>query len=73
MTIDQPSFFSDRDLAAELAVARHTVDRLLADVSAFAVIAHASPWRALDDLLGELRAAATTVAVLEGLQARAPR
>lgn len=70
MTTKQPSFISDEDLARELAGARREVDRLVAAVRDFSVIHHATPWLALDDVLSDLRAAAITVATLEGLQAR---
>lgn len=70
MTTEHPSFLSDDDLAAELATARRTVNYALEEIRAFTVIASNAPWRTLDDLLAELRAAAITVAVLEGMVSR---
>lgn len=67
MTTEQRSLLTDDMLAAELAAARREVDRLLRDLREFTVLAHTKPWIALDDLLGDLRAAAITVATLEGL------
>lgn len=65
-----PSFLSDEDLIRELSTARGEVDRLLADVRDFHVIQHDAPWVVLDDLLGDLRAAAVTVSVLDRLVGR---
>lgn len=67
----QPSLISDEDVARELAVARTAVSDLLAAIRGFSTLAQHSPWVALDDLLADLRAAVTTVAALEQLQARA--
>nr|CRY96675.1 hypothetical protein [uncultured prokaryote] len=69
MTIQQPSLLTSDDLAAELASARRQVTSLLQLVLDFTVLAHAQPWRYLDDLLADLRAASITVATLEQLQA----
>lgn len=68
MTTAQLQLLSDEDLTRELATARRDVSRLLHDIDTFAALAHAEPWRHLDDLLAQLRAAATTVSVLERLQ-----
>lgn len=67
----QTSLLSEQDIFGELATARERVDELLIDVRSFTVLAHSRPWVALDDLLAELRAAATTVAVLERLMDQA--
>lgn len=71
MTTDYPSLIGDETLRRELATARGEVDRLLTAVRDFAVFAQHNPWQHLDDVLGDLRAASITVAVLEQLQARA--
>lgn len=69
MTTTQRSLLTDDDLARELSAARHAVTHLLDEVREFTVIAHAHPWRYLDDVLRDLRAASVTVATLEQLQA----
>lgn len=70
VTTEYPSLLTDEDLRRELADARILVDVLLHQVRDFTTISHAEPWRYLDDVLGDLRAASTTVAVLEQLQGR---
>lgn len=70
VTIGQTSILTDDDLARELRQSRLLVDHLLSQIKGFTVLAHQQPWVHLDDLLGELRAASITVAVLEGLQDR---
>lgn len=70
VTTEQPTFLSEADLVHELRVSRLAVDRLLYAIKDFTVLAHEQPWVHLDDLMRELRAAATTVATLEGIQAR---
>lgn len=65
----QTSLLNDDDLARELRLARLEVDRLLAAIKDFAVLAHETPWVYLEDLLRDLRAEAITVATLEHLQA----
>lgn len=62
---DHPSFLSQDAVERELSTARIEVDRLLAAVRGFTVIAHDAPWLHLEDVLMDLRRAATTVAVLE--------
>lgn len=69
MTTNNPSFLTEQDLAQELATARRQVTSLLAEIADFTVIAHHHPWRYLDDVLRDLRAASVTVATLEQLQA----
>lgn len=69
MLYTQPPLITDDDLSRELATARRRVTSLLQEVGDFTVIAHHRPWVYLDDVLSELRAAATTVATLEQLQA----
>lgn len=71
VTADVLDLFGRTQLENELAVARREVARLLDQVRDFTTLAHDAPWVHLDDLLGDLRAAATTVAVLEGVVARA--
>lgn len=73
VTIEQPSFLPDDHLASELADVRRRVDDLLERIRSFTLLQHAEPWWHLEDLLSSLRADATTVAVLERLQGRAPR
>lgn len=70
MTTEQPSLLSDDDLARELAAARRHTAELVDDVLQFSTLFSERPWVALDDLLAELRASVTTVAVLEQLQGR---
>jgi len=65
----QPTLLTDDDLSRELAGARRSVTSLLNEVREFSVLAHAHPWRYLDDVLRDLRAASVTVATLEQLQA----
>lgn len=67
MTTTQASLLTHADLVRELSTARIEVDRLLAAVRDFTVLAHDAPWIHLDDLLRELRAASVTVSVLERL------
>lgn len=69
MTADHPTLLTDEDLRRELHAARQAVDRLLTDVREFVTFAHEHPWRYLDDVLADLRAASITVATLEQLQA----
>lgn len=66
----QATLLAQSDLDRELAASRLRVDDLLEQVRSFTVLAHDAPWIHLDDLLADLRAAATTVAALEGLQDR---
>lgn len=68
VTTEQPSLLTEADLVRELRQARLAVDRLLYAIKDFTVLAHETPWVHLDDLLGDLRAASVTVAVLEKLQ-----
>lgn len=68
MTTNQPSFLTDDDVARELATARRRVAELLAEVQEFSTLFHTRPWIALDELMAELRAAVTTLQVLERLQ-----
>lgn len=70
MTVHQQTIVSDDDLANELAAARRSLTTLLDDVLQFSTLFYERPWVALDDLLAEVRAAATTVAALERLVAR---
>lgn len=69
MTADHPTLLTEDDLRRELAAARSSVDALLNEVREFTVLAHTHPWRFLDDVLRDLRAASVTVATLEQLQA----
>lgn len=69
MTADHPSLLTEDDLRRELAAARSSVTSLLDEVRDFTVLAHHHPWRYLDDVLRDLRAASVTVATLEQLQA----
>lgn len=64
------SLITSEDFAREVSTARREVDRLLAAVRDFSVIAHDAPWLHLEDLLRDLRMAVTTVSALEGLEAR---
>lgn len=66
----QQSLLTDDDLRRELAASRSTVSLLIDEIREFSTIAHETPWRHLDDVLSELRAAVTTVAALEGLQVK---
>lgn len=70
VTIEQTQLLSREDLTAELATARRGVSTILHEIDTFAELAHDEPWRHLDDLLNDLRSAATTVAVLERIQGR---
>lgn len=70
MTTEQLSIVDDADFRRELASARRRLDELLSELRDFSTLFHTRPWVALDDLLAEIRAAATTVAVLEGLDSK---
>lgn len=73
MSYSQPSLLGDDFLRDELRQARAAVDHHLQAIREFTVIAHDRPWLHLDDLLGELRAAAVTVQVLERTQVTSHR
>jgi hypothetical protein len=70
VTIEQHSLLSDDDLSQELGAARRQLAARIDDVLQFSTIFYERPWVSLDELLSEIRASATTVAVLEGLVAR---
>lgn len=72
MSYIQPSLLPDSLVDRELADARRLVDHQLSLIRSFSVVHQDEPWRHLDDLLAELRAAAVTVAVLEDLVAKRP-
>lgn len=70
MFYDQPSLLTQEHITNELAAARRHVDESLHAISTFSTLFSPEPWRHLDDLLAELRAAVTTVAVLEDVTAK---
>lgn len=69
MTTNHPTFLTEDHLVDELAAARRGLSDLLDQVREFSTIVTNTPWVYLDDLLSDLRAAATTVAVLEQVTA----